>query len=72
MIESLSLEEVNIVKDKIILLKLEKGVKAIKDRKHFFEHEEDYKPVRIGHFGVKIILNIKVKVIEKQYQLKNI
>ena len=71
MIESLSLEEVNIVKDKRILLKLEKGVKAIKDRKHFFEHE-DYKPVRIGHFGVKIILNIKVKMIEKQYQLKNI
>ena len=35
MIESLTLEEVNIVKDKRILLKLGKGVKAIKDRKNF-------------------------------------
>ena len=32
--------------------------------------EEDYyKPVRVGNY---IILNIKAKVIEKHYQLKNI
>ena len=57
--ESLSLEEENIIKDiRRSLFKLEKETKAVKDRilrdiKNLFEHEEDenyYKPVRVSNF----------------------
>ena len=56
--ESLSLEEENIIKDIRSLFKLEKETKAVKDRilrdiKNLFEHEEDenyYKPVRVSNF----------------------
>ena len=46
----------------------------IRDIKNLFEHEEKenyYKPVKTSNFGITIILNIKVKAIEKHYQLKN-
>ena len=69
------------VKDVSNLFRREKETKAIKDRilrdiKNLFEHEEKenyYKPVRVSNFGVIIILNTKVSMIEiKHYQLKNI
>ena len=64
-------------------LRQEKEAKSIKDRvlrniKNLFEHEKEeenyYKPVRVSNFfGVTVILNTKVMVIEiKHYQLKNI
>ena len=60
------------------LFRLEKETKAIKDImfrdiRNLFEREEDYyKPVIRNNFQSKIILNIKVRVIENYYQLKNI
>ena len=58
------------------LFRLKKENKAIKDRiirviRNLFEHEEEdsYKSVRIA---ITIILNLKVKVIEKRYQLEDI
>ena len=57
--ESLSLEEENIIKDIRNLFGLEKESKVIKDRilrdiKNFFEHEKEelnyYKPVRVSNF----------------------
>ena len=67
------------VKDIRNLFRLTKENKAIKERiirdiKKIFEHEEGdyYKPVRVVIFGVTVIFNIKLKVIEKHYQLKNI
>ena len=49
--------------------------RILRDIKNHFEHEEEenyYKPVRVT-FGVTIILNKKVMVIEiKHYLLKNI
>ena len=56
--ESLSLEEENIIKDIRNLFRQEKETKAIKDRilrdiKNLFEHEEEenyYKPVRVSNF----------------------
>ena len=60
------------------LFRLEKETKAIKDImfrdiRNFFECEESYyKPVIRNNFQSKIILNIKVRVIENYYQLKNI
>ena len=79
--ESLSLEEKNIIKD-IRKLRQEKETKAIKDRilrdiKNLFEHEKEeenyHKQVRVSKFGVTIILNMRVMMIEiKHYQLKNI
>ena len=58
MMENLSLEEENIIKDIRNLFRLEKETKAIKDRilrdiKNLFEHEEEenyYKPVRVSNF----------------------
>ena len=47
-------------------------VRIIRDIRNFFEHEEDcWKLVRDVIFGLTILLNIKVKAIEKHYQLKN-
>ena len=69
------------IKDIRNLFRLKKETKAIKDRilrdiKNLFEHKEEenyYKPVRVSNFGVTVILNTKVTVIEiKHYQLKNI
>ena len=57
--ESLSLEEENIIKDIRNLFRQEKETKAIKDRilrdiKNLFEHEEEeenyYKSVRVSNF----------------------
>ena len=56
--ESLSLEEENIIKGIGNIFRQEKETKAIKDRilsdkKNLFEHEEEekyYKPVRIHNF----------------------
>ena len=56
--ESLSLEEENIIKDIRNRFRLEKETKAIKDRilrdiRNLFEHEEEekyYKPVRVSNF----------------------
>ena len=57
--ESLSLEEENIIKDIRNLFRQEKETKAIKDRilrdiKNYFEHEKEednyYKPVRVSTF----------------------
>ena len=57
--ESLSLEEENIIKDIRNLFRLEKEAKAIKDRilrdiKHLFEDKEEeencYNPVRVNNF----------------------
>ena len=57
----------------------EKIIKATEDRiirdiRNFFEKEEEdyYKPVRVGNFWSKLILNAKVMVIEiKPSQSKN-
>ena len=48
--------------------------KVIRDIRNLVEQEEDYyKPARTGNFLSKIILNMKVMVIEmKHYQLKNV
>ena len=64
------------------LFKLEKESEEIKDTilrdiRNLFEQEEEesyYKPARVSNFfGVTIILNTKVKVIEiKHYRLNNI
>ena len=59
--ESLSLEEENIIKGIGNIFRQEKETKAIKDRilsdkKNLFEHEEEekyYKPVRIHNFWSK-------------------
>ena len=57
--ESLSLEEENIIKDIRNLFRLEKETKAIKDRilrdiKNLFEHEKEekyyFKAVRVSNF----------------------
>ena len=56
--ESLGLEEENIIKDIRNRFRLEKETKAIKDRilrdiRNLFEHEEEenyYKPVRVSNF----------------------
>ena len=70
------------IKDIRNLFRQEKETKAIKDRilrdiKNLFEHEKEeenyYKQVRVSKFGVTIILNMRVMMIEiKHYQLKNI
>ena len=71
------------IKDSILrdirnVFKLEKETKAIKDIivRDLFENEEEesyYKPVRVSNFGVTIILNTKLTVIEiKHCHLKNI
>ena len=70
-----------ILKDIRNLFRLGKENKVIKDIilrdiRNYFENEEEdnyYKPVRQMIFGVTIILNKIVTMIEiKQYQLKNI
>ena len=79
MIENPRPEEQKIIKDIRNLFRWEKETKAIKDRilryiNSLFEHEEEncYKQVRLSNFGVKIMLNTKVMVIEiKHSQLKN-
>ena len=66
------------MKDIRNLFRLRKENKLIKDSnlRTIFEHKEEenyYNPVRVCSFGVRIILNIKIKVIEiKHYQMKNI
>ena len=77
--ESLSLEEENIVKDIRNLFKLEKKTKAIKNRmlrdiENLFEHEEKdyYKPLIVRNFRSNNYTEYKSKGIEKHYQLKNI
>ena len=58
MMESLSLEKGNIIKDIRNLFRVEKKTKAIKDAilryiKDLFEHEKEdsfYKPVRLSNF----------------------
>ena len=58
MMESLSLEEENIIKDKRNLFRWEKEIKSIKDKiirdiKNLFKHEEKedyYEPVRVNNF----------------------
>ena len=69
------------MKDIRNLFRLRKESKLIKDRnlidiRTIFEHKEEenyYNPVRVCSFGVRIMLNMKVKVIEiKHYQMKNI
>ena len=66
--ESLSLEEENIIKDIRNIFRLEKETKAIKDRilvdiKNLFEHEEEeenyYKPVRVSSFWSKSYIEYK-------------
>ena len=59
--------------------RLEKEIKVMKyriirDIKNLFQHEEEdyYKLVKVVIFGVKVMLNMKVKAIEKHYQLKNV
>ena len=59
--------------------RLEKEIKVMKyriirDIKNLFQHEEKdyYKLVKVVIFGVKVMLNMKVKAIEKHYQLKNV
>ena len=52
-----------------------KANKAVRDIRNLFEHEEEnyYKPLRVGSFGVILILIKKEMVIEiKHYKLKNI
>ena len=61
------------IKDTRNLFKLEKETKAIKARirrdiKNLFEHE----PVRVSNFWSKIILNMKVTVIDIKHLLKSI
>ena len=71
--------DVTAIKDIRDIFRFKKETEAIKDRiirdnEKLFKHEgEDYyKPVRVGNFGVTIILNIKVTVIEINHcQLKN-
>ena len=77
MIESLSLEKENIIKDMRNLFRLKKEAKAIKDRilretKNLFEYEEEfcYKPIIANIFAVRIILNIKVKSKEKKFSVE--
>ena len=75
-------EEENIIEGKINLFRLKKETKAIKDRileniKNLFKNEKQevnyHKPEEQIIFGVTIILNMKVTMIEmKHYQLKNI
>ena len=66
------------IKDIRNLFKLKKENEALKDRiirniRNLFEQEDYYKPVRVCSFWSKIILNMKVTVIEiKHYQMKNI
>ena len=64
------------IKNPFRLRKENKAIKyrILRDIRNLFEHEEEdyYKPVRVYNFGVTIILNIKVKTMEKHYQLKNI
>ena len=79
MMESLSLEEENIVKDIRNLFRLEKKTKAIKNRmlrdiENLFEHEEKdyYKPLIVRNFRSNNYTEYKSKGIEKHYQLKNI
>ena len=71
----------NIIKDIRNLFRLKKEKEAIKNRvmrdtRNFFEPEEEenyYKPVRVVIFGIKMVLNMKVAVIEiKRCRLKNI
>ena len=61
------------------LFRLKNENKAIKDMiirdiRNLFDHEEKdyYNPVIVCNFWSKIKLNIKIKVIENHYQLKNI
>ena len=67
-----------IIKDIRNLFTLKKENEALKDRiirniRNLFEQEDYYKPVRVRSFWSKIILNMKVTVIEiKHYQMKNI
>ena len=97
MMDSLSLEEENIIRDKRNPFRLKEGLnytvnkeirnifkreKKNRDIKHgilidLFEHEKEekncYKHVSAKNFGVTIILNTKVTVIEiEHFQLKNI
>ena len=74
-----SLKEEKRIKDIWNLFKLKKETELIKhrllrDTKNLFEHEENsYNPVEWVIFGVKIILNTKVTVMEiKHNQFKNI
>ena len=61
-----------VIKDASNLFRREKETKAItdgilRDIKNLFEHEEKkyyYQPVRVSNFGVIIILNTKVSMIE--------
>ena len=81
MMESLSLEEWNIIKDIRNLFRQGKETNAIKDRilkyiKNLFEHEEEenyYEPVRVSNFWSNNLLNTTVTVTEiKHNQFENI
>ena len=64
----------------IFIFRLEKETKVTKyrilrDIKNLFEHEEEdyYKPVTVTIFGVTIVLNTKITLIQiKTYHLNNI
>ena len=69
--------DVTAIKDIRNIFRLKKETEAIEDRiirdnGNLFKHEEEDKPVKVGNFGVTIILNIKVTVTERNHcQLKN-
>ena len=75
-------EELNCTAIKHIrnLFRLEKETKEIKGRilrdiKNLFEHEEEkknYKPVIVNSFHSNNYIDLKVRVIEKNHQKKNI
>ena len=74
-------EKEKIIKDIKKVFRLKKEIKGIKDIvfrniKNLFgfkkEEKNYYKPVRVKNVWSNIILNTKVMVIKKYYQLKNI
>ena len=78
--ESLSLEEENIIKDIRNLFRQEKEIKPIKDRilrdiKNLFEHEEEenfYKPVRVSNFWSNNFIEYESNDDRNKKQLNNI
>ena len=77
MMENLRSEEESIIKDIRNLFKLRKELNytAIKNVRNLFRQEKEIKAIKDKSviFGVTIILNTKVTVIEvKHYQFRNI
>ena len=77
--ESLSLEEKNIIKDIRNLFNLEKETQTIKERilryiKVLFQYQEEdcYKPVVVNNFWGNNCIEYRCKGDGKHYQLKNI